>query len=745
LETADRFLAEKQWPEVVEAIRRLEQVDASRLIKVELAFTVPGFERYVPARDYCQWRLARLAYEAPEALAHYRRLVDPVAENWFREAEKRLDERLLERVAREAFASHFGDDALLRLGDMALARGDLARARALWQQLATTWTVSASTAPALRARPGNPLWLALRHFDFDSHGGELAALLRATTSRPQEAYPDTDLDPASIYARLVVASILEGSRERASVELKLFRFLYPQAEGAVAGRAGRYGDLLQDLFDESAHWPPVPESGDWPTFARSPARNAAARATSELPTRKLWSFPVPRLAADNEQLGIAQRRIADDSNGLLAYHPIVVEDRVLLQFDVSHQSYVAALDLRSGKAVWQVDFKRGFPSPEGLQEPQGVRPASDAHAGLAQYLGVARFTATASDEKIFTRMGSPVTAASARRLARSLEQDQGFLIGLSATTEGKPLEGFPLRPPAKNLAMEGSPLVHRGILFAAMRRVEGARSQYYVTAYNLPTTTAHADFEGQNPSGRVKWQTRICSSTGLGGGDADELTHLLLTRDNNRLYLNTNGGVIAAIDSDDGRLLWLVKYPRAAARMDQSTEQAPHLFRDLVPCLACNDLLICAPADCDRIFALEGATGQIAWALDPGVAADAMHLLGVADDTLLASGDYLYWIDAASGRLLTQFPTGAISGSRDAAPIPHGFGRGLMAGNQIWWPTRENILVFDLHPAATSFGFQPRLIRSWSPVDQGTTGGNLVLSGGILLIASADRLSAFGP
>ena len=76
LDKARRFVAESQWDEAVESIRRVQEADAARLVKVDLARPAAGFERYVPAGEYCQWRLAALAKEAPPALTHYRQLVD---------------------------------------------------------------------------------------------------------------------------------------------------------------------------------------------------------------------------------------------------------------------------------------------------------------------------------------------------------------------------------------------------------------------------------------------------------------------------------------------------------------------------------------------------------------------------------------------------------------------------------------------------------------------------------------------
>src|SRR3954463_12186287 len=49
LENARRFLAERQWEEAVKAIRRVQEAEPTRLVKVDLSRPIAGFERYVPA------------------------------------------------------------------------------------------------------------------------------------------------------------------------------------------------------------------------------------------------------------------------------------------------------------------------------------------------------------------------------------------------------------------------------------------------------------------------------------------------------------------------------------------------------------------------------------------------------------------------------------------------------------------------------------------------------------------------
>ena len=699
LENAQKFLAEKQWAEAVEAIRRVQEADAARLVKVELARPQPGFERFVPAAEFCQWRLASLAGSAPEALAHYRRLVDPLAETWFQEGSKSNDESLLRRVVEQAFASRWGDDALLKLGDLALARGEPALARAWWQQLGP----SLATAPA-----------------------------------PLGVYPDTDLDLAAVRARLVLASLAEGSRQRAQRELAELRSTSPQAEGQLGGRQGRYADLLQSLLEESAGWPPLRQSPEWTTLGGNQSRGKVATGDLDPAGQPLWTYKLPRLSADRELLGTGRLRTADDLKSILSYHPIVQGGKVFLRLDARGNSYVVALHLKTGKPLWQVDYRRGLevqPSP-AADEPWDV---SDAHAGLQRHIGVARYTLTASGGKLFARMGSPLTIPR-ERPAPPLAKEQGFLTGLDLNTQGKPLEGFPIRPPSADWTFEDAPLVEGGTLFVVMRKLEGARTQLYLAAFDLPTTSAGAIDDREDdarPAGRLKWRTRICSAAALGSGE-DQITHLLLTLAGGRLYLNTNGGAVAAVDAASGRVLWLLRYPRA-----EPDRSSAHWFRDLTPCLAWQDLVIVAPGDCDRIFAIDAATGQLAWVTQPGVAADAVHLLGAQDDVLLAGGDALYWLDVHTGRQLAQFPAGKLGGAEQAAAAPRGYGRGTIAGGHVWFPTRESIFVFDVQPTAADFGRQPRLVREIPLVPRGVTGGNLVIAEGILLIASGDKLTAF--
>ena len=142
------------------------------------------------------------------------------------------------------------------------------------------------------------------------------------------------------------------------------------------------------------------------------------------------------------------------------------------------------------------------------------------------------------------------------------------------------------------------------------------------------------------------------------------------------------------------------------------------------PCLFDHGRLYVAPADSPQVYAFDAETGQILW---PGRRGDqpangpvqdplddVVHLLGVRGDYLIASGHRLYWINIAgprAGNIAHVWPEGA-----DRL----GFGRGLLAGTQVFWPTREKIYVFDPQTA--------RIEREIELGPLGVRGGNSVVA-----------------
>ena len=65
-----------------------------------------------------------------------------------------------------------------------------------------------------------------------------------------------------------------------------------------------------------------------------------------------------------------------------------------------------------------------------------------------------------------------------------------------------------------------------------------------------------------------------------------------------------------------------------------------------------------------------------------------------------------------------------------------GYGRGLLAGDYVLWPTREKIYVFDQQTA--------RLKKEIELAPLGVRGGNLLVADGRLLIATPSELIVLG-
>jgi outer membrane protein assembly factor BamB len=312
---------------------------------------------------------------------------------------------------------------------------------------------------------------------------------------------------------------------------------------------------------------------------------------------------------------------------------------------------------------------------------------------------------TIASGRLYARMGSGVTTR-AQQPGRA--GPTNYLVCLDLKSQGRLLWKA---VPEDGWAYEGAPLARGDDVYVAMRRSD-IRPQAYVVCLDART-------------GLRRWRRFVCAAETPSRGIFAELTNGLLTLDGDTLYFNTNLGAVAALATLDGRIRWLTTYPRALK--GDLLKPALHWARDLTPCLADRGTLYVAPADTPHVLALAADNGQILWRSPAGLA-DVIHLLGISNDCLIASGRKLYWIHASgqeAGQVRTQWPEGHEQ---------IGYGRGLVSAEHVWWPTKTNVFVFDKYSA--------RLTRRIDLAPRGTTGGNLLVANGRLVIAGSDRLTA---
>jgi outer membrane protein assembly factor BamB len=710
LERAKAHAAEKQWDEAIETLRQVMERDGDKVVHSDS-------RHFITVREFGHRRLAEMS---PEGRALYRSRVDSLAQRWYRQGVADRDATLLRRVVDQFFVSSSGDVALMALGEIALERGDYQEARWCWERI----------SPELRSPDGQPLWLGLKSAAGDGPLTARESRPTATNGAPPTrgwlAYPDTKLNLADVRARLVLTSIMEGALVRARVELADFNRRHPEAKGRMAGRDGPYSETLSRLLATAESRPSPPPIRDWTTFGGSVERTAIAEEPKSLGHR-LWEIPLDEgkpfkadvnsleiVRRSSHWLGLPQfRRTADDNQALLSYYPLVAGNLVL--FNTVEK--VFAFDLRTGKPAWPVKPRPGLDALgrlpgeiySGLKDQE--KSLDPGEGLLFPAFGAPRFTMTVKGSRLYARLGSPITG----HPAEAASAGSSYLVCLDLAAEGLLIwRAASETAQDERWAFEGPPIADGNNVFVVMR-YNDVRPQVHVACLDART-------------GALRWRKLICTNETVAGGKCAEITSNLLTLAGETLYLNTNLGAVAALSADDGEIRWISGYPRAKAE----EPNAAHFYRDLNPCIYCRGSLFVAPTDSPDIFALDAATGQLLW--ECRHFPETIHLLGVGGNNLIASGKQICWLDIDSGKVIRDWPD-KTSG---------GFGRGVLAGELVYWPMRNQIRRFKqrvLNDGPLDSDDAIQLDRFDPPL----SGGNLIAANGYLLIASSTKLTAFGP
>lgn len=716
LAQVDALVEAKAWDEAVDAVLRVQQASgdrAARLVKVSPRL-------YVPLADACGGRIAAWP---PEGLAAYRSRVDATARSHYEQGVAARSVETLQRVADEYFASSWGDDALWRIGELQLERGNFDQARRCWMRL----------APGLVARDGRPWGIALVGADLNDEQlwrrvAEQIATPRAASDRG--TFPDTNVPLAEIFARLAMVSIRERNFPRAEAELAIVKRLYPESEGTIAGRHAPLWQLVEGTLRAARQWPEVASPSGWSTFAGSDRRNHQAAPLGDL-RGVVWEQPA-MLDVRNSQMSQrvviqGNRLITIPGSGSSIPEP-VGNSEALVVFNGG--STLSALRVATGEPLFgdsgtiyeeNTLFREGRGRVTEFQlQPNRVAPrgiVGDFQLNINgrivvnnRLIGPTRQVQSVQASmrpRLLTLAGSTVFATlSSTRVTNQPTLGQNLQQRLAAfdlAAEGKLRLTIDLQE--EGLRFSGPPVVAEETIYVPLRQSTSGE-EIYVAAYSRET-------------GRPLWRTSIGSTIGDNyAPDADLLTHA-----EGNLYFNTNAGVITALRATDGQVLWARTYElRPAISPD-------HPPRPATPCLYAAGLLICMPSDSPGLFALDGASGAVVW-LNPAPS-DITDLLAVVDGRLIATGGRLWMIDAMTGRsefVWPDSPAGGIEGG----------GRGCVAGNEIFWPTREALFTIDVKTGSQT--------RPPIPLEGlGGSGANVTPLGKYLVVTTSSKLSVLGP
>jgi outer membrane protein assembly factor BamB len=667
---AEARAAQGQWSEAIEEYQRILLENGDGLAPVDK-------HHVVQARWLAQARLSALP---PEALTLYRSRIDPPAKKLLDQARASRDTAILHRIVDETFCCSYTDQALDLLGDIAFERGEFEEAEQLWRTI-----VRPATQPAAQA-------------------------IGLVVANPK-------LNVASIRAKQLLAQLFQGETDTLATELQAFAKAHPDARGKLAGKQGLYVDILTSLANQPRELgtPLSPEG--WTHFAGDAQRNRVLRKVegrlAHLPCTEGPAWQV-RLA-DGQKLSRPLEPVPGDkilswteAARSLGYYPVIQGDRVF----VANGYDVKGYQLGTGAPVFKYELDS---SRENLLAAKGQ---SDPDVS---------FPLAIAGEYIFARLGSIASGpprpqrfgGGFRRRFNNFEPQPAnppatYLVCLSTQAKRLQRDVWIKTPPSPGeqgatVAFEGAPIVHQNRVYIAATQFPSGQTRSLIVSYEADT-------------GNLRWQREVCTTGELKDGDKRSRHHLLTLAGPNIIYCS-HSGAITAVDAVTGQVRWGVRYATRGPKMSDG-QPSP---RGLVPCCYADGRVYAAPLDYDRVLCLDSRTGQTIWESDP---MEIIHMLGVSHGKLFCSTltprRGLRALDAATGAATRGWFQPA-----DGSNLPT-FGRGLLAGDLVFWPTRDGLHVLrqsDGEPVA----FDPD-IR-----------GNLAASDGCLVTADARVLSAYLP
>ncbi|HUR54224.1 MAG TPA: PQQ-binding-like beta-propeller repeat protein, partial [Gemmataceae bacterium] len=323
-------------------------------------------------------------------------------------------------------------------------------------------------------------------------------------------------------------------------------------------------------------------------------------------------------------------------------------------------------------------------------------------------------------DRLYARCGPQHVAASAKAEIACFGRPPNAADGQRVQLLWKldPPDSGEMKVPA---VWEGAPLVSGRRMWAVLARFEGGRVGHAIACYDPADTDRAPD--------RPAWVTEV-SDGPLSQGAEGRTRQEILTLAGRNVVFCTHTGAVVALDAATGRKAWAFRYPRSAKRVGDAARSP-----DPAPAIAFGGRVFVAPADADRVYALDGETGQPLWESAP---ADGAQLLGVSRGRLIVtvSGQVrgIRALSVVNGS--QREPDGWVQHDGGGLP-PHG--RGLVADDVIVWPTKAG--VFFLDPDNGQPMRDP--LRTGLPFPQSGLLGNVAFADGCMVIVTASQVLGY--
>ncbi len=705
-----------QFVESLASLQKLYDMGGSSIVEAgeDRHVSTQRTQSYIPLRQWCQSATKKLLTDRPELRAGYAQHMDSPAFAALTSLQIEKDPSEAKRVASRYRLTAAGDELALYLCDLYLERGwTLAATSELMQIAPDLLYHSPHSDPTPHSIDGSgPWWQIWSRAPSESERTRLREAWREQVVGNGELIDDRRT--VELLKRLIVAATMQPQI-----------LDQPAIVAWVRSIAGDFTESqsreLRAALDEVEHWDRWPRSQAWTTFAANSSRTASGEGKYDLSLWPEWHQQLERFTANNDRTLASKPRVGENARGTLAYHPVVAQGKLFI--NEMHQ--IRAYDLVSGK-----------PWPD-VTPPL---PLFDSHINSAAYIplgypivGAPRGTLTFAGDCLYARMGTPITGWANQEAA----EDGGslsYLVGLDLTKQGSLLRGFPLRltpPEFSGAEFEGCPLVWGELLLVPIVERDNVGLRRSVVAFD-------------RFSAELVWQSAVLASGAVEGSDrANLITHQLLTQAGGRIFYNTNLGSIVCLDPLTGETEWLTRYQRYDQQKHSYPSPMRFRYRDLTPCLLAQGMVVCMPQDCAEIFALDAYSGDMLWSSDDVEVDDAIHLLGVAGDSLLVSGDRLTWLNRRTGEVIDRFPGSTTPGTVNALPNPRGMGRGAISDGEVYWPTAGEVFVFEADISKRKRAVPPAIRKRHRLDSRGIEGGNLTIASDHLVFCGPSRVMVF--
>jgi len=647
--------------EAVDFLEAGQYDEAIRILQELMRMPNGGF---VPTDSPGVYRGLRLqAAEAltkldPEGLKRYRMMFDTRARELYNEA-LAGDVAKLRTVSQIYAQTTYGARAVERLGAMYFDQGRFAQAEGVWRGLLDSPRLEPSERAVVLARlaaashfsghPGDRDWLAELK---DKHPGARGEMGGQTRDLAEFVESLRAIDPATILTRSAREVFAQG---------------WPGLGGAPSGTA---------LMDDSS----VLLEPRWTMTGRGSDRIDPAQLRANmmaLPEALSSSLLNPPQRSGSGNVGNNVRVEMDRGHVLVranvsasgqsippfilppAVEPVIVGDEVIFRT----ADAVVALDVVTGREIWRTGSSESadlkMERPLTIQDPW-------AGYGGTYYADMGRYRITVGSNKVYTVSGFRpyvsqfgLTNFNRSNMDRNQLADTSRLIAIqidpvnptSGDRQGKRVWELGMGKGDDDLTRAGKflsvPTYKDGRLYVMME---------YIDAYHLVC------LDDAN-KGALVWKSMVAQvPTQTGSNPLSGMPNEVISRAappavaDGRVYVATNGGVVAAVEADSGLPLWAYQYTPRSVVQRSSTLMAP--TPALNPLIVAGGRVLVLPADSAQLLCLSAETGQPLW---PGVSRRELNELSYIDDRrVLLSGEAgMMMIDTTSGQEL--WPAGDAS------------------------------------------------------------------------------------